>query len=185
MALRATIYKIELQVNDLDRQVFETFPLSLACHPSETEERLMVRLLAFALYACEGLQFGRGLSSEDEATLWQHDLSGALQLWVEVGLPDERVLRRACGRAEAVVLFTYGGRSASLWWMQNKDALAKQDNLTVIDLPSEFTQALASKIARNSSVQVTAQDGEVWMSVGEETFSVRPEVRQRPVAGRR
>jgi len=176
MALRATVYKVELQVNDLDRHVYDTVSLSLARHPSETEERLLVRLLAFALHTGEGLAFGRGISSEDEATLWQHDLTGALRLWVEVGLPDERMLRRACGRADDVVLYTYGGRTAMQWWDQNRDALARIENLRVVDLPQAFTQALASLAQRNLQVQVTAQEGEIWIGVGDQSLNVRPEV---------
>jgi len=178
MALRSTVYKIELQVNDLDRRIFDTVSLSLARHPSETEERLLVRLLAFALNLREGLAFGRGISSEDEATLWQHDLSGALRLWIEVGLPDERMLRRACGRADQVVLYTYGGRSAAQWWAQNRDALARLENLRVVDLPQALTQALAALAKRNLQVQVMVQEGETWISVGDETLSARPEVRK-------
>jgi uncharacterized protein YaeQ len=176
MALRATIYKVELQVSDLDRHVFNTVSLSLARHPSETEERLLVRLLAFALNMCEGLAFGRGISSEDEATLWQHDLTGALGLWIEVGLPDERMLRRASGRANHVVLYTYGGRTAVKWWAQNRDALARIENLRVIDLPQAFTQALSALAKRSLLVQVTVQEGEVWITAGDETLNVRPEV---------
>ncbi len=177
MALRATVYKVELQVNDIDRHVYDRVFLSLACHPSETQERLMVRLLAFALNLDEGLTFGRGLSSEDEATVWRHDLTGVLRLWVEVGLPDERLLRRACGRAESVVLYTYGGRAAQQWWLQNADGLSRLANLRVVDLPAEFTQALAALAQRNTQVQVMVQEGEVWISVGEATLHGRPEVR--------
>jgi len=177
MALRATIYKVELQVNDLDRQIFDSVSLSLARHPSETEERLLVRLLAFAFNLREGLVFGRGISSEDEATLWQHDLAGTLRLWIEVGLPDERLLRRAAGRADQVVLYTYGGRAAALWWSQNSGALARIENLRVVDLPHAFTQALAALVGRNLQVHVTIQEGEVWISIGDETLNVRPERR--------
>ena len=183
MALRATIYKVELQVNDLDRHIYDTVSLSLARHPSETEERLLVRLLAFALNVREGLAFGRGISDEDEATLWQHDLTGALGLWIEVGLPDERMLRRASGRANQVVLYTYGGRTAAHWWTQNREALARIDNLRVVDLPQAFTRALAALAKRNLQVQVTAQDGEIWISVGEQTLNVCPEVRQAGSSG--
>jgi hypothetical protein len=174
MALRATIYKVELQVNDLDRQVFEGFSLALACHPSETTERMMVRLLAFVLHAGEGLTFGRGLSSEDEATLWQHDLSGALRLWIEVGLPDERLLRKASGRADRVHLYTYGGRSAGVWWQQNKAVLERLKNLTITDLNSDTTEALAALAQRTMSVQVTIQDKEIWFSEGERTVHILP-----------
>jgi uncharacterized protein YaeQ len=174
MALRATIYKVELQVNDLDRQVFEAFTLSLACHPSETTERMMVRLLAFVLHAGEGLIFGRGLSSEDEATLWQHDLSGALRLWIEVGLPDERLLRKASGRADRVHLYTYGGRSAAVWWQHNKAVLERLNNLTITDLSSDSTEALAALAQRTMRVQVTIQDREIWFSEGERTVHLLP-----------
>ena len=176
MALRATIYKVELQVNDLDRQIFDSVSLSLARHPSETEERLLVRLLAFAFNLCEGLVFGRGISSEDEATLWQHDLTGALGLWIEVGLPEERMLRRAAGRANQVVLYTYGGRTAAQWWAQNRDALARIDNLRVVELPPAFTQARAALASRNLQMQVTVQEGEVWISAGDQTLHIIPEV---------
>ncbi len=178
MALRATVYKVELQVNDLDRQVFATYPLSLACHPSETVERLMVRLLAFALHAADGLAFGRGISSDEDATLWQHALNGTLLQWIEVGLPDERLLRKASGRAQTVIVYTYGGRGAQLWWTQNQEALGRLANLAVFDLPSDFTQALAALAQRNMAVQVMVQDGAVWLSVGEQTLQVTPAVRK-------
>lgn len=183
MALRATVYKAQLQINDLDRQVFGEHALSLACHPSETEERLMVRLLAFALEACDGLSFGRGISSDDDATLWAHDLSGALRLWVEVGLPDERLLRRATGRADQVAVYTYGGRSAALWWSQNQETLSRLQNLRVLELPQEFTRSLAGLAARTMAVQVTVQDRLVWVSVGDQTLEVQPELRQGPALG--
>lgn len=178
MALRATVYKAELQISDVDRGVFETVSLPLACHPSETEERLMVRLLAFALHYGEGLAFGRGISNDDEATIWQHDLTGNMILWVEVGLPDERVLRRACGRAEKVVLYTYGGRSAALWWEQNAPALERNDNLRVVDLSRELTQALADAAQRNMQVQVTVQEGELWIGVEGHDIHGRLDVRK-------
>lgn len=174
MALRATIYKVELQVNDLDRQVFEQHSLALACHPSETTERMMVRLLAFVLNTGEGLSFGRGLSSDDEATLWQHDLSGALRLWIEVGLPDERLLRKASGRADRVILYTYGGRSAGVWWQQNQAVIERIKNLKVMDLAEEATAALAKLAQRSMNVQVTIQEGEIWFSEGERTVQLHP-----------
>jgi uncharacterized protein YaeQ len=178
MALRSTIYKTELQVSDLDRGVFESRSLAIARHPSETEERLMVRLLAYALHLGEGLEFGRGISNEDEAAIWQRDLTGRLLLWIEVGLPDERALRRACGRADAVILYTYGGRSAAQWWGQNAGPLERLANLQVFDLPQAFTLALAEKAARNLQVQVTVQDREVWFSIGDRTLTTTPEIRR-------
>src|SRR5688572_3604365 len=142
MALKATIFKARLQVSDMDRNHYATHALTLARHPSETDERMMVRLLAFALDADEALEFGRGLSAEDEPDLVRRDLTGVIQLWIEVGLPDERDLRKACGRARAVKVYTYGGRSADLWWTQNAAALARLANLTVIDVPEETAASL-------------------------------------------
>src|SRR5664279_1025335 len=105
MALKATIFRAELAVADLDRNYYGTHSLTLARHPSETDERMMVRLLAFALHADDALAFGRGLAAEDEADLVQKDLTGAIRLWIDVGLPDERSLRRAAGRAARVVVY--------------------------------------------------------------------------------
>jgi len=169
MALRSIVHKADLQVSDLDRQVFGSQALSLALHPSETEERLMVRLLAYALHFGEGLAFGRGISSDDEAAVWQHDLGGNLQLWVEVGLPDERLLRRAAGRAREVALYAYGGRAVSVWWQQNREPLARLSNLRVFEVPQDLSRALAACATRNMAVQVTVQDGLIWFAVGETT----------------
>jgi len=170
MALKATIFKAELQVSDLDRNHFGSHTLTLARHPSETDERMMVRLLAFALNADETLEFGRGLSAEDEPDLVKRDLTGAIELWIEVGLPDERELRKAAGRAREVKVYTYGGRSAALWWDQNRAALSRLDNLSVVDIPVE----VGSIAARNMSLQCTIQDGQLWLSHGGETLHFEP-----------
>jgi len=164
MALKSTIFKAELQVSDLDRAHFASHTLTVARHPSETDERMMVRLLAFALDADEHLVFGRGLSTEDEADLVQADLTGAIALWVDVGLPDERELRKACGRAARVKLYLYGGRAASLWWRANEAALARLSNLDVLEVPEELSAALARLAARTMRFDCTIQDGEVWWS---------------------
>jgi uncharacterized protein YaeQ len=174
MALKSTVFKAGLQVSDLDRHYYATHALTLARHPSETDERMMVRLLAFALFADERLEFGRGLSSDDEPALWLKDLTGAIDLWVEVGLPDERVVRRACGRADRVVVLCYGGRGADLWWAQNRDKLEKLGNLTVLNLPAEATQALAGLATRSMDLQCTIQDGQLWLSAEGRTLSITP-----------
>ena len=108
MASNATIYKALLQIADMDRQHFQDHVLTLARHPSETEERMMVRVLAFALHADEALSFGRGVSTEDEPALWQRDLTGTIDLWIEIGQPDEKTLRQACGRSKQVIAYVYG-----------------------------------------------------------------------------
>ena len=173
MALKATIFKAQLQVSDMDRNHFGTHALTLARHPSETDERMMVRLLAFALDADEALDFGRGLSAEDEPDLVRRDLTGAIELWIEVGLPDERDVRKAAGRARSVKVYTYG-RGADVWWGQNGAALARLANVSVIDLATEATQGLAKFAARNMDLQCTVQEGGVWFSCGEDTLHLEP-----------
>ena len=152
---------LELQIADLDRNYYQNHALTVARHPSETDERMMVRVLAFAMYADEALSFGKGLSSEDEPDLWAKDLTGAIERWIEVGLPEEKRIRRACGRARQVVVVTYGGRVADMWWQQNKTALQRQDNLTVINLSTEDSRALASLAARGMQLQCTLQEAEL------------------------
>ena len=174
MALKATIFKAELQIADMDRGYYGGHTLTLARHPSETDERMMVRLLAFALFADERLEFGRGLSTEDEPALWLKDLTGAVKLWIEVGLPDERELRKACGRADRVVVLCYGGRGADLWWNQNRDKLERLRNLDVMNLPAATTQALAGLARRNMSLQCTIQDGQAWLTDGPGTVHIEP-----------
>lgn len=166
MALKATIFKAAVQVSDMDRNYYASHALTLARHPSETDERMMVRLLAFVLNADDGLSFGRGLSAEDEPDLWRKDLTGGTDLWIEVGQPDERSLRQACGRAKRVIVYTYGGRIADQWWSENGPKLARQGNLTVFNLPLEGTRALAALAQRAMQLQCTIQEGEVWIGDG-------------------
>ena len=124
MALKSTVFKAQLQVSDLDRHHYAAYPLTLARHPSETDERMMLRVLAFALNAGEGLEFGKGISS-DEPALWQHDATGLVEHWIELGLPDEAALRRACGKAGEVTVYAYGERAIAPWWQKNGNALAQ------------------------------------------------------------
>ena len=180
MALKSTIFKAELQIADLERNYYQNHALIVARHPSETDERMMVRVLAFAMYADSALTFGKGLSAEDEPDLWRKDLTGAIELWLDVGLPDEKRIRRACGRARQVVVVTYGGRVADMWWQQNKVALPRQDNLTVITMSAEDSRALADLAARGMQLQCTLQDGELWLIVDGENTRIAPATRLAP-----
>jgi len=173
MALNATIFKIDLTITDMDRGYYATHALVLARHPSETDERMMVRLLAFALNASAALVFGKGLSNEDEAALWQKDLTGIIELWIDVGLPDEKMVRKACGRANQVRIYTYG-RGAERWWESMRSALARPDNLSVIDLPQATTQEMVALAQRNMQLQCTIQDDTVWLTDGTRTVEIVP-----------
>lgn len=182
MALRATVYKAELSLADMDRGVYGDFSLTLARHPSETEERLMVRLAAFALWADAALAFGRGLSTEDEPDLWQHDATGVLQRWIDVGLPDERRIRKACGRAEQVAVLAYGERKCAAWWAQAAPLLARHDNLTVLLLPDADAAALTRLAARSMSLTCTVQDGRLDWHAADGNATLHPR-RLWPEAG--
>lgn len=176
MARNSTIFKADLSVSDLDRHYYGSHALTLARHPSETDERLMVRLLAFLLNASERLAFGKGLSDDDEPDLWEKDLTGAVDKWIEVGQPDEKRLRRACGVARQVLVYPYGGNSATVWWEQNRRAILKLDKVGVINIPAEAAAALAAMTERTMQLQATLQDGELWLSNDAGSVQVVPEV---------
>jgi uncharacterized protein YaeQ len=168
MALKSIIYKADLQVSDMDRNYFSEHTLTIARHPSETDERMMVRCLAFACHAHEHLEFAKGLSDADEPDIWRKDLTGAITLWIEVGQPDEKRILKACGRAEHVVIFSYSS-SSSIWWSQLGSRLMRTKNLTVINLAASASQLLAKLAQRNMKLQCTIQDRQIWFSGGEET----------------
>jgi len=174
MALRSTVYKAELSIADIDRGRYASHALTLALHPSETEERLMLRLLAFVLFADDALSFGRGLSAEDEPDLLRTDDTGAIELWVEVGLPDERWVRKACGRAAQVVVLAYGGHRAELWWRARETELARCTNLSVLSVAPDASAELATLASRAMAFDVTVQEGQVWFAGGQRTATVEP-----------
>ncbi|MDO8207745.1 MAG: YaeQ family protein [Gallionella sp.] len=173
MAIKATVFKACLQIADMDRYYYSDHPLTVAQHPSETEERMMVRLYAFALYADEALTFAQGISNEDEPDLWQKDLTGAIERWIAVGLPDERAIRKACGRADKVVIISYG-RAAEIWWNENKSKLTRLNNLTVLRLPNEATQALAKLVGRTMQLQCTIQEGHMMVTSADGVVEIEP-----------
>ncbi len=170
MATNATIYKAGLQISDLDRHYFQDHMLTLARHPSENEERMMVRVLAFALHADDALTFGRGVGTEDEPALWQHDATGTIDLWIEIGQPDEKTLRQACGRSKQVVVYVYGVRGAEAWWENQRASLDRLKNLTVTLLPMERVRALAGMAKPSMHLQWTIQDGHLWVADGTQTL---------------
>ena len=179
MALKATVFKAELQVSDMDRHYYATHALTLARHPSETDERLMVRVLAFALYADDEdrLQFGRGLSSDDEPDLWRRSRTGEIELWIDLGQPDETRIRKACGRSQQVVVINYHGRSADLWWDKVGPGVARSNNLTVIDIAAGTVAELAALAERGMRLQCMIQDGHVEMYAEGASVTVQQAIR--------
>ncbi|MCR8828033.1 YaeQ family protein [Pseudosulfitobacter koreensis] len=175
MAQNATIYKVELSVSDMDRHYYETHKLTVAKHPSETDERLMVRLVAFALNAHEHLELTKGLSTDDEPDIWQKSLSGELDVWVALGLPSEKVMRQSCGKAGQVIVYSYGGRTAEVWWDKIRNSTTRFGNLEVVNFSEADTDALAKLASRAMKLQVNIQDGEVMVSVDESVVYLNPE----------
>jgi uncharacterized protein YaeQ len=161
LASHATIYKASIHVADIDRQYYGDHALTLARHPSETDERMMVRLVAFILHAHDALSFGRGLSAEEEPALWHKDLTG-----------EEKTIRRACGRAKQVCVYTYGGRGADQWWANNLTALDRLNNLSVMNLPLDGSRALTTLTRPSMQLQCTVQEGQIWMTDGEHTAHI-------------
>ena len=174
MAQQATIYKVKLSISNMDRHYYEAHNLTIAKHPSETDERLMLRILAFALNAHERLEFTKGISTGDEPDIWQKNLSGELELWVELGLPGEKIVRQSCGKANEVIVYCYGGRTAEMWWEKIKDSTTRFDNLQVINFTKKDTSELGKQASRLMKLQVNIQDGDVMVSVDDIIVNVTP-----------
>jgi uncharacterized protein YaeQ len=172
MALKATICKAALRIANVDSNYYQDHALTLARHPSETDERMMLRILAFALHADESLQFGRGISTDDEPDLWQKDLTGVIEIWIDVGQPDEKLIRKACGRSRQVFIYSYGGYESGKWWQRVAPKLERCENLTVQHVAPATCAALTSLAARSMEIQCTIQDGQAWMASDDVSFAV-------------
>lgn len=171
MALKATIFKADIQIADMDRNYYQDHALTIARHPSETDERMMVRLLAFILHAHDALAFGKGLSADDEPDVWRKDLTGAIELWIEVGQPDEKRILKACGRAAQVFIYSYSG-SSGIWWSQIGNRVERARNLTVLNLAPATALGLAKLAQRSMQLQCTIQDGQIWLTGNGETVQI-------------
>ncbi|WP_369789864.1 YaeQ family protein [Rouxiella sp. WC2420] len=164
MALKATIYKAAVNIADMDRNFFFDANLTLAQHPSEIEQRMMLRLLAWICHAHERLSFTRGLSAEDEPEIWRKNDHNGIELWVELGLPDEKRLKKGCNQSREVVLYTYGERAAKVWWSQMQNKVSQYSNLSVRYIDDELLSQLVAFCQRNMVLQATLQDGAIWLS---------------------
>jgi uncharacterized protein YaeQ len=176
MALRATIYKVDLHVSDSDRHYYGSHSLTIAKHPSETEERMMIRIIAFALQAHEDLATTKGLSETDEPDLWIKDLTDAILLWIEIGQPDERRILKACGRSAQVAVYCYGGHTSKIWWDGIANKLTRARNLQVISIPAEQAHELKPLVQRSMVLHVNIQDGEVYVSSDQGQVTITPEI---------
>jgi len=188
MALKATINKAIIHLSDMDRNYYDTLNLTIAQHPSETDARMMVRLIAFILNANEHLQFGKGVSDEDEAAIWQINYSEEIELWIELGQLDEKRIKKACNRAQQVKLYCYGS-SVETWWKQSESKLRQFGKLSIEQFSEETTDALAELISRSQfseettdalaelisrsmEFQCSIQDGQLWLTSGDESLLI-------------
>ena len=169
MALPSTIYRVTIQLSDIDRGIYETLQATVARHPSETEERLVARLLAFALFYEPDLMFAKGLAAGDEPDLWLKRPDDRVQLWVEVGLPESDRLIKASRHAERVALIACG-KTRAMWEQQHLTKLANLANLTVISIEQAFINNLVSTLDRCINWSITVNDGNLYINVGSETF---------------
>ena len=181
MALKSIIYKASLQIADMDRHYYADHQLNIACHPSETLQRMMVRVLVFALHAHEKLEFGKGISDTEEPDLWQKDLTGSIEKWIEVGQPEERRILKACGKSAQVFVYAYSSNT-TVWWKQISNKLARARNLAVLQISAETAEALESLCQRTMQLQVTIQDGEIWMRDADHAVQARIEQLQLALA---
>lgn len=175
MALKSTVYKADLHISNLNTHYYQQHLLTLAKHPSETDERLMIRVLSFVLYAQEGLQFGKGVSEEQEPALWQKNLTGEIELWIDIGLPDAKRVRKVSGFAKEVVIIIYGKRNIEQWLTENEETFKKRNNITVLLLETLKTQELAALASRTMFLNCLIEGAQI--SLISETLTVTLEPR--------
>lgn len=182
MALKSTVFKAQLAVADIDNGYYADHALTLARHPSETDERMMVRLAALALHAhalqtvCGGdgtLAFGKGLSDPDEPDAWLRDFTGATRLWIEVGQPDEVAIAKACRQSEQVAVYAFH-HAAEVWWKGIETKLTRLSNLAVLRIPTEASQALTGLAQRSMQLQATIQEGGLMLGDGQRHVDIEP-----------
>jgi uncharacterized protein YaeQ len=174
MAKKSTIFKCKLNVADMDRHVYGDFPLTIARHPSETDERMMLRILAFALNADPQLEFGRGISTDDEPDLWLKDLTGDIELWIELGTPEPDRIRKGCSRSQAVLLYCYGQRAVAPWWDKHGKDLQRFDKLKIYQIDADTCDQLTALAEPNMDLQCSITDGETWLSNGSTSVAINP-----------
>ena len=160
MAISSTINKLSLNIADMDRHYYQTHDLILAQHPSETDFRFMVKIVAFALNAHEDLNFTKGLCADDEPELWIKSLIDEIELWIDFGQLDEKRIKKACGRSKKVIIYTYSQRKAEVWWKQQASKLARYKNLSIFHIDADGIDQLVQK---NITLQCNIQDNEMTL----------------------
>ncbi len=161
MAINSTVNKVSINIANMDQHYYQNHELTVAQHPSETNFRFMVRLIAFMINGNEQLYFTKGLCSDEEPELWQKTLTGDIELWIDLGQVDEKRIRKACGRAKQVIIYTYHERKAKVWWQQQQEKYQRFNNLSVFHIHAEGVEAMVN---RSMKLQCNIQDGEIYLS---------------------
>ena len=182
MALNATIYKFDIDLNDLDRNHYAHYSHHVALHPSETEERMIMRILAFCMNASEHLAFTKGLSTDSEPDLWQKNYSDEIELWVELGLPDEKRIKKACNHAQKVMLYSYGGQGVETWWNNISKQSYKYENLSVYRIDLGMVEKFTEHLERTMAISCMIQDGQITLSANSEMYEFSIETLQEEKA---
>lgn len=172
MAINATIIKANLNISNIDDNYYADHQLTIAQHPSENTQRMMLALLAFVLHAKQEPQFTKGLSAVEEPALWKKNLIGDIELWIELGQPDIKKLKKASRQSQQVVVFSYQDNQAKIWWQANKKELKNFKNVTVLHIPDEQYQQLDQFSQRQLNLAATIQDGECWLSSDDGSVTV-------------
>lgn len=176
MAIKPTIFRIKAVVSNIDVGYYDDLSLTIAQHPSETNERTMVRLFAYLLNASDGLTFTEGVSAEeDEPDVWRKSPSGEIELWIDVGLPDEKKIKKACNRSKHVLVYAYGGRIVQTWWEPIAGNLSRHKNLRVIALPPQATKAMGEMAEKTMTLNLAVQDGQIFFGDQKTNLVVNPE----------
>jgi uncharacterized protein YaeQ len=173
MAIGSTVCKAELNIANIDTNYYETHEITIAKHPSETELRVMARLVAFIFNANERLVINQGVDNDDDPALWQKNYGGDVELWIDLAQVDEKRLRKACGRSEQVIVYLYNLGSATTWWKQNGGSYARFKNLSVRYINLDGIEKLFSRTMR---IQATITDGELSLNSDAGDFQITQEV---------
>lgn len=165
MALKATIFKADISITDMDRHYYNEHNLTIARHPSENDERMMLRIIAFIVNAHEQLQFTKGLSDDEVPDLWQKSLSDEIELWIELGQPSEQRIKKGCNQSQQMMIYAYADNSFDSWWKKEQNKLQTRKNLSVYTLSAAMSTILAQAVTRAMQIQVTIQDGQIWLTI--------------------
>ncbi|NRA24584.1 MAG: YaeQ family protein [Oleispira sp.] len=174
MAIKATVIKLDLTISDMDRDYYQQHTLTMAQHPSETEQRLILRTIAFTLFAREDLQFTKGLSEDSEPDLWQKNLIDDIELWIELGQPDEKRIRKACHKAKQAVILSYGDNAGDMWWKAVEGKAKSFKNLSVYHISTEQYNSLSQLMQRHLVLNASIQDAELWLSDDKYSLHITP-----------